>query len=134
MIEARLNELSYRRQAQLRLRNLLFNNPHMATVLATDRSDEAMWTTWLTRMTENAGGLDRADFGHFRDRFETFRDFASVVSFLQSSAIEGGSNKRWSSKFVFPFGTRALYEDEASRRRVSQRIAVSSLAPEKFFT
>ena len=33
LTEARLNELSYRPQTQLRLRNLLFNNPHMATVL-----------------------------------------------------------------------------------------------------
>lgn len=111
LTEVRLNELSYKPQTQLRLRNLLFNNPHMTTVLATDLSDEAMWATWLPLMTENAGGLDRPDFGYLRDRFETFQDFASVVSFLQSSAIEGGSNKRWSSKFVFPFGTSALYED-----------------------
>ena len=111
LTETHLNELSYRPQTQLRLRNLLFNNPHMATVLATDQSEEGMWTTWLTRMAENAGGLDRPDFAYLRDRFETFQDFASVVSFLQSSAIEGGSNKRWSSKFVFPFGTSALYED-----------------------
>lgn len=111
LTEAHLNELSYRPQTQLRLRNLLFNNPHMATVLATDQSEEGMWATWLIRMAENAGGLDRPDFAYLRDRFETFQDFASVVSFLQSSAIEGGSNKRWSSKFVFPFGTSALYED-----------------------
>src|SRR5262245_19271089 len=105
LIETRLNELSYKPQTQLRLRNLLFNNPHIMTVLASDQSDEAMWSTWLAMMTENAGGLECPDFNYLRDRFETFQDFASVVSFLQSSAIEGSSNKRWSSKFVFPFGT-----------------------------
>jgi len=105
------NSLSYKPQTQLRLRNLLFNNPHMVTVLATDLSDDAMWQTWLPRMEENAGGLERPSFGYLRDRFETFRDFASVVSFLHGSAMEGNSNKRWSSKFVFPFGTTALYED-----------------------
>jgi hypothetical protein len=109
--ETSTNGLSYKPQTQLRLRNLLFNNPHMATVLATNASDEAMWKSWLERMQENAGGLERPDFSYLRERFETFPDFASVVSFLQSSAIEGGSNKRWSSKFVFPFGTSALYED-----------------------
>lgn len=111
LTEARLNELSYRPQTQMRLRNLLFNNPHLATVLAIDQSDEAMWATWLVQMKQNAGGLDSADFTYLRDHFETFQDFASVVAFLQSSAIEGGSNKRWSSKFVFPFGISALYED-----------------------
>ncbi|WP_316162456.1 hypothetical protein [Bradyrhizobium sp. SZCCHNRI20481] len=109
--ETNLNGLSYRPQQQLRLRNLLFNNPHIATVRAGDRSDDAMWCTWLALMRENAGGLDDADFGYLRDRFESFEDFAAIVSFLQSSAIEGASNKRWSSKFVFPFGPNALYED-----------------------
>ncbi len=111
LLESKFNTLSYQPQTQLRLRNLLFNNPHIATVLSTDLSDDAMWQSWLPRMEENAGGLDKPSFGYLRDRFETFRDFASVVSFLQSSAIEGGSNKRWSSKFVFPFGVAALYED-----------------------
>jgi hypothetical protein len=111
LTETRLNELSYKPQTQLRLRNLLFNNPHITTVRASDQSDRAQWSTWLRLMTENAGGLDRPDFNYLRDHFETFEDFASIVSFLQSSAIEGGSNKRWSSKFVFPFGTSALYED-----------------------
>ena len=48
LTEVRLNELSYKPQTQLRLRNLLFNNPHMTTVLASDQSDEAMWATWPT--------------------------------------------------------------------------------------
>jgi hypothetical protein len=109
--EEGLNTLSYMPQQQLRLRNLLFNNPHVTTVRATDQSDDAMWARWLQLMQENAGGLENPDFGYLRDRFESFQDFAAIISFLQSSAIEGASNKRWSSKFVFPFGANALYED-----------------------
>ncbi|SDD08307.1 hypothetical protein SAMN05216337_1007132 [Bradyrhizobium brasilense] len=109
--EDKLNGLSYKPQQQLRLRNILFNNPHIATVLASDQSDDAMWSNWFHLMKESAGGLEDPDFAYLRDRFESFRDFESIVSFLQSSAIEGGSNKRWSSKFVFPFGPNALYED-----------------------
>lgn len=109
--EETLNSLSYRPQLQLRLRNLVFNNPHIMTVLAEDRADEAAWTIWLGKMAETAGGLDSTDFSYLRDRFESFQDFAAVIGFLQGSAIEGSSNKRWSSKFVFPFGPNALYED-----------------------
>lgn len=109
--EETLNSLSYRPQLQLRLRNLVFNNPHIMTVLAEDRADEAAWTIWLGKMAETAGGLDCTDFSYLRDRFESFQDFAAVIGFLQGSAIEGSSNKRWSSKFVFPFGPNALYED-----------------------
>ena len=109
--EETLNSLSYRPQLQLRLRNLVFNNPHIMTFLAEDRADEAAWTIWLGKMAETAGGLDCTDFSYLRDRFESFQDFAAVIGFLQGSAIEGSSNKRWSSKFVFPFGPNALYED-----------------------
>lgn len=109
--EDALNSLSYRPQTQLRLRNLVFNNPHIMTVLAEDRADELAWTSWLEKMAATAGGLESTDFSYLRERFETFRDFAAVIKFLQGSAIEGDSNKRWSSKFVFPFGPNGLYED-----------------------
>ncbi|MBP2297079.1 hypothetical protein [Azospirillum rugosum] len=109
--EVDLNSLSYRPQLQLRLRNLVFNNPHIMTVLAEDRADDAAWSIWLEKMTETVGGLEKPDFTYLRDHFESFQDFAAVISFLQGSAIEGSSNKRWSSKFVFPFGPNALYED-----------------------
>jgi hypothetical protein len=117
--EEGLNTLSYQPQQQLRLRNILFNNPHIVTVLASDQSDEAMWSRWLELMKGNAGGIDQPDFGYLRDRFESFEDFAAIVSFLQSSAIEGASNKRWSSKFVFPFGANALYEDASVQAKGS---------------
>lgn len=109
--EATLNSLSYRPQTQLKLRNLVFNNPHIMTVLAEGRPDDVAWSTWMEVMAKSAGGLDDADFSYLRDRFETFQDFAAVIKFLQGSAIEGSSNKRWSSKFVFPFGPHALFED-----------------------
>src|ERR1700761_560020 len=109
--ETALNTLSYRPQTQLRLRNLVFNNPHIMTVLAEDRADELAWASWLEKMADTAGGLESPDFTYLRDRFESFRDFAAVIRFLQGSAIEGDSNKRWSSKFVFPFGPNSLYED-----------------------
>ncbi len=109
--ETRPNMLVYRPQTQLYLRNILFNNPHIASVLGEARNDDAMWSEWLELMKENAGGIPQADFSYVRQNFESFSDFAAITSFLQSSAIEGNSNKRWTSKFVFPFGGSALYED-----------------------
>ncbi|MER8548854.1 hypothetical protein NKH41_24590 [Mesorhizobium sp. M1169] len=113
LAEEEFNALSYRPQTQLRLRNLIFNNPYLLTIGAEKLSDDAAWTKWLELMEQNAGGLESRDFSYLRGRFDSFDDFASVVGFLQSSAIEGTSNKRWSSKFVFPFGPSALYEDAA---------------------
>lgn len=109
--ETEMNTLAYTPQQQIRLRNILFNNPHIEAILAAGLNESDQWNEWLTRMNEGAGGLESPDFSYLRSRFDSFQDFASIVTFLRSSAIEGGSNKRWSSKFVFPFSESALYED-----------------------
>ncbi len=113
LIEARPNSLSYKPQQQLRLRNVLFNNPHLASVLMEGSTDERAWTTWYDRMGRHAAGLrdGAADFHYLRERFRSFQDFTAVVHFLRTTALESNSNKRWSSKFVFPFGPSAFYED-----------------------
>lgn len=111
LLEDGKNTLSYKPQQQLKLRNLLFNNPHLGSLRRLQRDDAEKWTEWLKLMSDNAGGLDSKDFSYLKAHFSSFDDFAAVVDFLHSSAIEGNSNKRWSSKFVFPFGGNALYED-----------------------
>jgi hypothetical protein len=111
LTEETFNSLSYRPQQQLRLRNLLFNNPHVMTVKSETNSDDAAWALWLERMAETAGGVDKPNFLYLRDKFDSFDDFAAVLGFLRGAAIDGSSNKRWSSKFVFPFGPNSLYED-----------------------
>ncbi|MDZ4867977.1 MAG: hypothetical protein SGI91_11695 [Alphaproteobacteria bacterium] len=106
-----INALSYKPQTQLHLRNLVFNNPHIATTLAANLNDEAAWAMWHAQIKGSAGGIGNPDFSYLKDQFSSFADFAAVIRFLQNSAIEGASNKRWSSKFVFPFGPNSLFED-----------------------
>jgi hypothetical protein len=48
---------------------------------------------------------------YLRESFSSFDDFAKAIELLRSSSFESRSNKRWSSKFVFPFGPDAIYED-----------------------
>lgn len=106
-----LNTLSYRPQTQMRLRNLIFNNPHIARLTEQGLGDGAAWEAWLKDMEATAGGLETTDFSYLRKRFDSFDDFASVIRFLQKSSVEGDTNKRWSSKFLFPFGPSSLFED-----------------------
>jgi hypothetical protein len=105
-------ELKYQPQRQLRLRNIIFNNPHFADVLRDPPlPDAAAWNRWLELMRGNAAQIDSNSLSDLRERIPQFGDFARLVGYLQRTAIEGNSNKRWSSKFVFPFGPNALYED-----------------------
>lgn len=105
------NSLRYRPSKLLHLRNVIFNNPRLAAVLRDEPDDDARWARWLADMTHGSDGLTNPDYSYLRSRFNTFEDFAATVRLLRSTAIEGDSNKRWSSKFVFPYGPAALYED-----------------------
>lgn len=101
----------YQPQRQLRLRALLFNNPFVETIRARPLGESEKWDAWSERFKKDAEGLAEADFAYLREVFGDFEDFARAVELLRSSSFEARSNKRWSSKFVFPFGPDALYED-----------------------
>src|SRR5262249_28026347 len=120
--EETLNTLKYRPNRRLYLRNILFTNPHLEAVLEQFPSDdEAQWQTWLQQMRDAKGGPEERDYSHLRRRFSSFKGFAALVQFLQASAIEGDSNKRWTSKFVFPYGPHCLYEDLDAKGKTNDR-------------
>ncbi|QDJ49339.1 hypothetical protein [Bordetella hinzii] len=105
----------FRPQRQIRLRGLLFNNPYVESISESKYADWEKWDQWRERFTDGAtGNGDNAeDLAYLRHSFSSFDDFAKAVELLRSSSFESRSNKRWSSKFVFPFGPDALYEDLA---------------------
>jgi hypothetical protein len=105
------DRVRYRPQRQIRLRGLLFNNPYIESMREKDIPDEDKWALWNERFSEDANSLGYGDMSYLREVFTNFDDFAKSIELLRSSAFEAQSNKRWSSKFVFPFGPDALYED-----------------------
>jgi hypothetical protein len=104
------NTLKYRAAHRLYLRNILFNNPHMAEIRQNFPSDNSRWEEWLRRM-KSAQGIPHPQFGYLKDHFHSFEDFCEIVSLVRSTSLEVDSNKRWTSKFVFPYGKDCLYED-----------------------
>ncbi|MDE9465094.1 hypothetical protein [Xenorhabdus bovienii] len=101
----------YTPQRQLRLRHILFNNP-MIDVIANMRiADEDKWAEWQSQFLDGAVGLDLNVLVYLKEAFYHFDHFTRAVDLLRSSAFEANSNKRWSSKFVFPYGPDTLYED-----------------------
>jgi hypothetical protein len=111
-VEIEPNTVSYTPQYRLYLRNILFNNPQLVAVMKETSSEEGRWQRWFQYMQDSKAGLPpNADFYYLQKRFERFSDFVRIVDFLRGTAIEGESNKRWSSKFVFPYGPDCFYED-----------------------
>lgn len=111
LVEPDNAKVRYKPQRQIRLRSLLFNNPHVEMVREKSISDEGKWIHWKELFLAQATGHGDQDIDYLRAVFPTFEDFAKAVDLLRSSAFEARSNKRWSSKFIFPYGPDALYED-----------------------
>mgnify|MGYP001497529520 CR=1 FL=1 len=105
-----LNMLKYKAAHRLYLRNILFNNPHLAEIRLSYPNDSNRWDEWLKRM-KSATGITHPQFSYLKDHFHTFDEFCEVVSLIRSTSLEVNSNKRWTSKFVFPYGQDCLYED-----------------------
>lgn len=105
------DRVRYRPQRQIRLRGLLFNNPYVESVRERALSDDEKWKVWKELFAVDATGIGDEEMDYLRSVFLSFDDFAKAIELLRSSAFEARSNKRWSSKFVFPFGPDALYED-----------------------
>jgi hypothetical protein len=105
---------AYHPYLRLHLRNILFNGEQKLAELAERVPDSATaWRDWLIWMKEQARGLDpdERDFSYLTKRFSSFQHFALLIRALRSCAVEGDANKRWSSRFIFPFGQASTFVD-----------------------
>lgn len=105
-----LNMLNYRAAHRLYLRNILFNNPHLAEIQLNFPNNTKRWDEWFKRM-ESLPKIPHPQFAYLKDHFASFDDFCEVVSLIRSTSFEMNSNKSWAAKFVFPFGKECLYEE-----------------------
>lgn len=103
--------LLFKPHQRILLRNVLYNNQILPFIVDRYPDDGRAWKEWTTWMKENARGVAKRDFSYLQDRFSGFREFARLISMLRTSTVESESNRRWSSRFLFPFGASCLYED-----------------------
>ncbi len=87
------------------LRQMIFNNPHIQHIESTISSDQDSWLSWLKSFTADD------DFSYLQERFGSFERFAHVIEFFQKTGIESHRQRRWSSRFLFPYGPDCLYAD-----------------------
>lgn len=103
--------LHFRPAKRMYLRNILFNNEEAFRLASRFANSDVAWDAWLNWIEDNAAGVEGRDFSYLRRRFRSFHEFVDLLGMLRASAVESDSNKRWTSRFVFPFGPNALYED-----------------------
>jgi hypothetical protein len=103
--------ITFKPYKRMFLRNILFNSEFLSKVDHDGSDTNAAWKDWLEWMASKAKGVPHSDFSYLKPRFRSFRDFAALVATVRSSAVESQTNRRWTSRFVFPFGKHGLYED-----------------------
>ncbi len=96
---------------RMKLRNILYNNQIMPFILDKYKDDSRAWREWTSWMKDSARGVVERDFGYVAKRFSSFGEFSKLISMLRTATVESESNRRWSSRFLFPFGKSCLYED-----------------------
>ena len=82
-------------------------------------SDEEGWNQWLPVMKEARHWVEHlsADFSYLRSRFDTFAELVSVIRLLRRITVDPGSERSWTTQFVFPIGPAALYEAVLAKGR-----------------
>jgi hypothetical protein len=103
--------LIYHPRRRMHLRNILFFSDEVEQIAEKHSDSRRAWEEWLRQIQDAPAGIPQPDFSYLVDRFYSFKDFAEVVSLLRGTAVERHSNKRWTSRFIFPFGAHALYVD-----------------------
>lgn len=101
----------FRPRQRMYLRNILFHSDDALRYAEREVDSESAWAMWLARIGDRAQGVSNRDFSYLKARFHNFSEFAHVLRLVRGAVVDPGSNKRWSSRFVFPFGKHALYED-----------------------
>lgn len=105
------------------LRSLIFNNPYIDEIYS---SSSDPWTEWCERFiadnqTEQVDKdnvrLKLKDLNILKSLFKSrddrtsFENFVKVVRLIRQSGINLNSQKRWTSKFVFPWGKHCLFAE-----------------------
>lgn len=103
--------LTFSPYQRMMLRNILYNNQIMPFIQDKFPDDSRAWSEWAKWMKGNARGVVDRDFEYVGKRFSSFDEFVKLISMLRTATVESESNRRWSSRFLFPFGDQCLYED-----------------------
>lgn len=117
------NTLEYAPERRLHLRNILFNYPiaKLEKITRDNNRDNERWRIWQEEMEDIQQGLNSPKFDYLQEHFETFEDFVEVIKVIHSTCLEISSNKRWTSKFVFPYCKEALFEDLDKNAKTNDR-------------
>ena len=120
---------AFLKRRNLILRQILFNNPELGIIAATNQQDEAKWQQWfeqisakLQAVSDNQTSKEGEDTTPYQPEFlaalftqikqvccDKFERFVTLVKVLRSWSIDTDKERNWSTLFLFPFGYDSLF-------------------------
>ena len=118
------------------LRTLIFNNPYIDEVYASNEDPWELWFESFSKDSQNEmfdiNGACKSlelkallqhlfDEGGSLTKRQSFECFAGVIRMLRFAGINAESEKRWTSRFVFPWGRHCLFSDLNHKGKTDRR-------------
>lgn len=116
---------AFLKRRNLILRQILFNNPELGIIAATNQQDEAKWQQWFEQFSaklqtppknrsENNTTYQPEFLAALLAQLKEvclgqFERFVTLVKVLRSWSIDTDKNRQWSTLFLFPFGYDSLF-------------------------
>jgi hypothetical protein len=104
--------VSYRPYLSTQLRNILFKNAMIGEILREYEDTDEAWNQWFDSMAGAiANDSSLTDFTYLKNRFGSFKTFASIVNLLSRISIPEIGAKQWNHMRIHPIGPAAYYDE-----------------------
>lgn len=106
--------LYFRHRRNFKLRILLYQNEILETIYRSKATDSEKWqrqSDFLQNLDGDNFCFKDADVEHIRKNHKSFDSFYNVLKILGSMTFDPLSNKRWTSKFIFPISREYIWCD-----------------------
>jgi len=106
--------LHFNHSRNFKLRILLYQNEILETLFHSSLTDDEKWEKqfdFLRNLGNDLFDFTDNDIDHIKKNFTSFENFYNVIRILSSITFDPLSNKRWTSKFVFPISREYIWCD-----------------------
>ena len=93
------------------LRKIIFNAPYIQHIVETESTDEKRWEIFFQRISQGNNRRQEFNRQELKDRFRNFSEMNQVIKLFQNTSVEAHRNRRWTSRFLFPYGKDCIYSD-----------------------
>ena len=116
--------LYFKHRQFFKLRILIYQNEILETLIHSELSDEDRWERQFEYLRGINGELFQfkdEDIEHLKNSFSSFESFYNAIKILSSLTFDPLSNKRWTSKFIYPISSDYIWCDFDNRKSTEDR-------------